>query len=245
MGIETQSAAVATPRPSAPVVLPLEPGDHLTAEEFERRFDAMPEFKKAELIEGVVYLPSPVRIDAHGNPDNHIGTWLGVYEAFTPGTQAGANSTVRLDKENVPQPDRLLRILPEYGGRTNTADGYVVGGPELNAEVSASSASYDLHVKLQVFWRHGVLEYLVWRVYDRVIDWFVRGDQEYDRLVLQNGIFKSRVFPGLWLAAEAMIAGDMAKVLAVLQQGLESPDHKAFCDELQKRRQALASRAST
>ena len=43
-----------------PRILPLEHGDHLTREEFERRYEAMPHVRKAELIEGVVYMPSPV-----------------------------------------------------------------------------------------------------------------------------------------------------------------------------------------
>src|SRR5438309_7457255 len=158
---------------------PLREGDHLTREEFERRFDAMPELKKAELIEGVVYMGSPVSTDDHGKPEGDVGTWLGVYEAYTAGTQRAHNSTVRLDAKNVPQPDVFLRVLPEYGGRTTTVKGYVVSGPELTTEVSATSASHDLHQKLQVFWRHGVQEYLVWRVWDRAIDWFVRGEQQF------------------------------------------------------------------
>jgi hypothetical protein len=240
MGIEITTQTPAA-RPVPTVTLPLEPGDHLSAEEFERRFDAMPGLKKAELIEGVVYTPSPVQIGVHGEPDQDIAGWLCVYKAFTPGTQGGSNATVRLDKRNRPQPDSLLRILPEYGGRTTTVDDYVVGGPELNTEVAASSASYDLHVKFEAFWRNGVQEYVVWRVLDRAVDWFVRGAEQYERLVVDDGIYKSRIFPGLWLDAQAIIEGDMARVFAALQQGLESPEHKAFCEELQRRRGALAS----
>ncbi len=69
-------------------VLPLEPGDRLTRAEFERRYAAMPLVKKAELIEGVVYMPSPVRVQRHGHPHLHLGTWLGVYESGTPGVLA-------------------------------------------------------------------------------------------------------------------------------------------------------------
>jgi Uma2 family endonuclease len=213
---------------------PLQNGDHLTAEDFERRYDAMPDLKKAELIEGVVFMGSPVSTDEHGAPEGKVGTWLGVYEAFTPGTQSAHNATLRLDKQTVPQPDVLLRILPEFGGRTTTKDGYVVGGPELTTEVSASSASHDLHQKLQVFWRHGVQEYIVWRVWDHAIDWFIRGENQFERLTPDRGIYQSRAFPGLWLDAEALLAGNMVQVLAVLQQGLATPEHTALCARLQE-----------
>lgn len=221
---------------------PLENGDRLTAAEFERRYDAMPHLKKAELIGGRVYImSSPISIEYHADPHVDVVTWLGYYRAFTPGTQAADNATVRLDDANEPQPDGLLRIRPEFGGRTATVDGYVGGGPELSAEVSASSASYDLHDKLEVFWQHGVQEYIVWRVYDAAIDWFVRGAERFEPLPLADGICKSRVFPGLWLDANAMLAGNMAQVLAVLQQGLATSEHAAFCAELQRRRDAAST----
>ena len=234
MHIKLPAAELERSHPAAPSVPPLQMGDHLSAAEFERRFDAMSELKKAELIEGIVYMPSPVSIDHHGEPHTAINGWLFVYQAYTPGTQAADNSTVRLDDRNEPQPDVLLRILPAHGGRTTTADGYVVGGPELAAEVAASSASYDLHSKLQVYYRHGIQEYVVWRVWDRTIDWFVRGEGQYELLPPDGTISKSRVFPGLWLDAAAMIAGNPAQVLAVLQQGLTSPEHAAFAERLRQ-----------
>jgi Putative restriction endonuclease len=226
---------------SAPPVPPLQDGDRLSAAEFERRFDAMPEVKKAELIDGVVYMGSPVSMDDHAAPEGDVGTWLGMYKVCTLGTQLGHNATVRLDDKNQPQPDIQLRILPAYGGRTATVDRYVVGGPELATEISASSTSYDLHAKLQAFWRNGVQEYVVWRVRDAAIDWFVRGATQYERLAADDGVYKSRVFPGLWLDAAAMIAGDMPRVLAVLQQGLATPEHAAFCDLLRQAAQAGAT----
>jgi Putative restriction endonuclease len=238
MSIRTQEVPTGPVRRSIPGVPPLEQGDRLTAKEFERRFDAMPGLKKAELIGGRVYMSSPVRVEFHGEPRADAIGWLAFYKTYTPGTQLGADSTVRLDEENEPQPDALLRIRPNHGGRTATVDGYVEGGPELSTEVSASSASYDLHEKLQTFWQHGVQEYMVWRVFDEAIDWFVRGQQQYEALPLENGIYKSRVFPGLWLDANAMITGDMACVLAVLLQGLATPEHAAFCAKLS---QAAAS----
>ncbi len=240
MSIKLPTGAAEFAQPSAPPLLPLQGGDRLTAEEFERRYDAMPELKKAELIEGVVYVGSPVSIDDHGAPNIDLAGWLWVYRAHTPGIQAGDNSTVRLDPKNRPQPDLLLRILTEWGGQSKTTDGYVTGAPEWAGEIAASSASYDLHDKMQAYWRNGVQEYVVWRVYDKAIDWFVRSAQQYERLAAENGILKSRVFPGLWLDAAAMLAGNMAQVLAVLQQGLATPEHATFCQELQRRRAAAA-----
>jgi hypothetical protein len=98
-------------------VPPLQNGDTLTAEEFERRFDAMPGLKKAELIDGVVYMPPPVSDEDHGVPHFDLIAWLGMYRLATPGVAGGDNSTLRLDRRNRPQPDAYLRILPECGGR--------------------------------------------------------------------------------------------------------------------------------
>ncbi len=149
---------------------PLESGDRLTRSEFERRYDAMPHLKKAELIEGVVYVPSPVRQKDHGKPHSALGGWLFVYQARTPGLESGDNSTVRLDMNNEPQPDCLLFIQSEHGGQVQIdPDGYVNGAPHLVAEVAASSAGYDLHDKLEAYRRNGVREYIVWRVFDRQV----------------------------------------------------------------------------
>lgn len=221
--------------PSPPVLatpMPLQPGDHLTAEEFERRYRAMPDLKKAELIDGVVYIPSPVLFDDHASPHVHMATWLGYYGAFTFGVRAGDNGTVRLAPKGRPQPDLMLLIRPECGGATTLTDGYVTGPPEHVDEIAASSASYDLHSKLREYHRAGVQEYVVWRVWDRAIDWFIRTEQEYQKIDPENGIYRSRIFPGLWLDAAAMLAGDMQKVLAILQQGLATPEHAAFCEKL-------------
>src|SRR5437763_1331075 len=148
-------------------ILPLEPGDRLTRDEFERRYNAMPNLKKAELIEGVVYMPSPVRLRRHGWPHFRLITWLGAYAAVTPGLIGADNATARLDLDNEPQPDTLLLIDPEWGGQARiSADDYVEDAPEWVGEVSASSASFDLHAKLHVYRRNGVREYLVWRVLD-------------------------------------------------------------------------------
>jgi Uma2 family endonuclease len=210
---------------------PLENGDRLTRAEFERRYDAMPNLKKAELIEGVVYVPSPLRYD---RPASMLETWLGVYSAATPGTESAGNTTVRLDLDNEVQPDVLLRLDSAHGGQSRISDDdYVEGAPELVIEVAASSASYDLHDKLRVCRRSQVQEYVVWRVLDRAVDWFRSREGTYEHLQPDEaGILRSEIFPGLWLAVPALFAGDLAAVLAELQRGLASPEHATFLERL-------------
>jgi Uma2 family endonuclease len=216
-------------------LLRLENGDRLTRTEFERRYDAMLHLKKAELIEGVVHVPSPVRQRSHARPHLDLITWLGVYLAATPGVDGGDNSTTRLDLANEPQPDAVLFIDPALGGQARiSADDYLEAAPELAAEVAASSASYDLHSKFHVYRRNGVLEYIVWRVLEGAVDWFVLREGEYVRLSPDaDGLLRSQVFPGLWLDPAALVRHDLATVLAVLDQGLASPEHAAFVMRLQ------------
>ncbi|MHB1561161.1 MAG: Uma2 family endonuclease [Isosphaeraceae bacterium] len=227
-------------RPGNGAIPPLENGDHLTREEFERRYDAMPDIKKAELIEGVVYMPSPVRYWRHGHPHTRLITWLGTYETDTPGVGAGDNGSIRLDLDNEPQPDGFLIILPESGGQVRISDDdYVEGAPELVAEVSASSASIDLGKKFDVFRRNGVREYLVWRVLDRQVDWFVNRAGRFERVnPPADGILRSEVFPGLWLDAAALVRNDRKAVQAALQKGLDSPEHAEFVARLAQDRPA-------
>jgi Uma2 family endonuclease len=215
-------------------ILPLTSGDRLTRREFERRYEAMPENFKAELIEGVVYMASPVRFASHGEPHTHVITWLGVYCAAIPGVRIGDNATIRLDPFNEPQPDVLLRLEPQAGGRSHiTPDDYIEGPPELIVEIAASSAAYDLREKKIVYQRNGVLEYLIWQVYEQRLDWFYLHEDEYELLLPDDaGITRSHAFPGLQLDATALLAGDLARVLATLQAGLTSDARAAFADRL-------------
>jgi Uma2 family endonuclease len=208
-------------------IFPLESGDRLTRDEFERRYTAMPHIKKAELIEGIVYMASPVRHESHGKPHARLMTWLGVYEANTPGVDFSDNVTVRLDADNEPQPDALLR-LESGGSSTVSEDDYIEGTPELIVEVAASSAANDLHDKKKVYRRNGVKEYIVWQVLENKLDWFVLENGEYILLMPENGVIKSIFFPGLWLDVMALLAGDIAQVLAILQQGLSCQEHLSF-----------------
>ncbi len=213
---------------------PLESGDRLTRHEFERRYTAMPHIKKAELIEGVVYVASPLRFRSHGQPHGQLITWLGVYQVSTPGVALGDNATVRLDLDNEPQPDVLLLIDKPAGGQARISeDDYVEGAPELVAEVAASCASIDLYDKKRAYRRNGVQEYIVWQILEKKLDWFYLQNGEYLHLQpVANGVVKSRVFPGLWLAVTSLITGDMTEVLAVLQQGLNSKEHAKFVQHL-------------
>lgn len=211
----------------------LESGDRLDRAEFERRYTAWPGIKKAELIEGVVYMPSPTRQE-HAEPHGHLVTWLGVYAARTPPVRVSDNGTVRMDPTNEPQPDVALRLPGELGGCTRLDDdGYLVGAPELIVEVSHSSASYDLGPKKHVYLRNGVQEYVVFRVDDSAVDWFSLREGTYQRLVPGSGdVFRSIVFPGLWLDPVALVAGRLDGLLDTLDLGLRSPEHAAFVARL-------------
>ncbi|HDQ73234.1 MAG TPA: Uma2 family endonuclease [Chloroflexi bacterium] len=218
-------------RPELP---PLNPGDRLSRAEFERRYEAHPEIKKAELIEGVVYMPSPTRFERHGEPHGQVITWLGVYTATTSGVRLGDNSTIRLDLQNEVQPDALLRLDPALGGQSHiTEDDYLQGPPELVVEIAASSAAYDMHVKRRVYARSGVQEYLVIQMYEQRIDWFILREEGYETLAPgEDGVLRSEVFPGLWLNSDAFWAGDLAAMLDTLREGLDSPACAEFSARL-------------
>ena len=213
---------------------PLESGDRLTRHEFERRYQAMPQIKKAELIEGVVYVASPVRMTNHGRPHAQLMAWLTAYWVATSGVNMGDNTTVRLDLDNEPQPDALLRIEPEVGGNSRISDDdYIEGAPELVAEIAASSASYDLNDKLNAYRRNGVQEYIVWQIYENRLDWFSLQEGRYVSLQPDEaGVIRSFVFPGLWLAVNALRGGNLPEVLAVLHQGVQTTEHQAFVERL-------------
>lgn len=233
MTISTSERQTRAPIPVSGIPT-LEPGDRLTRDEFERRYAAMPDLKKAELIEGVVYMPSPVRVRRHGGPHAKMIGWLIHYQAGTPGVEVADNATARLDLDNEPQPDAMLFVAPELGGQVRISpDDYVEAAPELVAEVASSSASYDLNTKLNVYRRNGVQEYLVWRVLDRQIDWFVLRGGRYERLEPDDrGVVRSEFFPGLWLDTAALLRGDLAGTLQTLDEGLSTAEHAAFVTRL-------------
>lgn len=218
-------------------VPPVESGDRLRADEFVRRYERMPRHVKAELIGGTVHVASPVRVDFHGHPLLVFSHWLGQYTFAVPGTFGGVDSTTRLADDSVPQPDLLLTILPECGGRTRVGpSGFVEGAPELAVEIANSSASADLHGKLDSYARAGVPEYLVWRARERAVNWFELRDGAYAALAPDpDGVIRSRVFPGFWLDVNALLARDVPRLLETGRAGLASDACRAFAADLAAR----------
>lgn len=214
----------------------LENGDHLTRKEFERRYHAMPRLKKAELIEGTVFMPSPLHFEQHAEPHARVMGWLAVYWAATPGIRLADNATLRLDADNEFQPDALLRLPERAGGRSRVSrDDYLEGAPELIVEIAATSASQDLHDKRKVYRRSGVREYLVWLVREKRLLWLILEDDEYQPLQPNtDGLSRSRIFPGLALNGQALLDGDLARVLADQQRCLETEEHRRFVEALRQ-----------
>ncbi len=197
--------------------VPLESGDRLTREEFHRRCCARPDIKKANLVEGVVYVASPARFVQHDRPNGIVVMWIEVYAAATPGVEAGVAATIILSETSEVQPDGLLFWVEPPGNARINDEGYIEGAPELIIEIAASSASYDLHDKMDAYRRAGVQEYIVWQVLEKRIDWFRLRDGAYVPLRPDSrGVVESEVFPGLRLPVAAMLAGDRAAVLAAL-----------------------------
>ncbi|GIW00945.1 Uma2 family endonuclease [Roseiflexus sp.] len=234
MSVETEITS-RTPVNIAPAARPpLHSGDRLTRVEFARRYGLHPDIKKAELIDGVVYVASPVRHRQHGKPHSLLVGWIIAYAAATPGIDFSDNATVVLDFENEHQPDALLRLEPHHGGRSRvTGDDYIEGPPDLIVEIAASSAAYDLHDKKRVYARVGVREYLVAQAYEQRVDWWELREGVFTPLPPEaDGTLRSRVFPGLWLDPAALWRGDAAALLAALQRGLADPTHAAFVERL-------------
>ncbi len=214
-------------QPSPPLVA----GDKLDRGEFLRRWHAHPEIKRAELIAGIVYTPSPVTLE-HGDMEGQLGLLLGTYAEATPGTKISHNTTSLL-REDSPQPDLHLRILPEFGGLTRLVGDYLAGPPELVVEICRSSAAYDLHQKLELYEQAGVPEYLAVLLYEQEIRWHCLAKDHYQLLPPDaDGVWRSPRFPGLWLDGKALLESDMATVLARLGEGIRSPKHADFVTNL-------------
>lgn len=204
-----------------------EPGDRMSREEFLERWERMPELKRAELIDGVVYMPSPLSL-AHGESDALLVLFLGMYAVRTPGCSSAMNPTWFM-LESAPQPDCVLRIMPEHGGRSGVRGKFGSGSPELVAEIALSSRSYDLGPKLALYQRAEVPEYLAVLQEEQRVEWRILEQGRY-RLMQPgpDGVFRARIFPGLWLDSAALLAQDGARLLATLEQGLNSAEHERF-----------------
>jgi Uma2 family endonuclease len=224
----------AEPRAEVP---PLINGDSLDQPTFHERYEAMPEGTRAELIGGVVIMHSPAK-KPHSRNHGRIAKWLGRYEDATPGVEMHIDMSSLLGPEAEPQPDCCLLIAPEYGGQTSEKENWTVGVPELVVEVADSSESIDLHGKKADYLKAGVKEYVVVALRQTRVFWFVNRDEALaDHPPGPDGIFRSVAFPGLWLEAAALLAGDMIRVLAVTDQGLATSEHAAFLAALAARRQ--------
>jgi Uma2 family endonuclease len=223
-------------------VWPLCNGDRLDQKEFHRRYSSMPRLKHAELINGVVFFEESVR-GGHGGAHATLGGYIGKYAFSSPRLCGAINASLILDDRNELQPDICVTVDAQWGGRTRLIDGFLHGGPEFVAEIAENSANRELHDKMEVYGRHRVQEYVVWRVYEQEIDWFVLRDGSYVRQHAMDGVYRSIVLPGLWLHAQAMIEEDHPTLLSVQQQGLDSPEHRAFVERLAAHKNAPPSNA--
>jgi Uma2 family endonuclease len=207
--------------------LPFEAGDRMCRDEFLSRWEETPDLKRAELIDGVVYLPSPVSVE-HGDKEILLLLWAGTYASRLGSVQALSNTTWMME-DSSPQPDVALRIRPEFGGQSRNVDKFAGGAPEFAAEVTRSTRSYDLGPKLQLYERAGVREYLAALLEEQRLEWRVLREGRYELFQPDTaGIFRSTVFPGLWLDEAAFWANDTPAVLRVLEQGMSSPEFAAF-----------------
>lgn len=210
------------------------PGDNLSRAEFVRIWEQLPSLKLAELIEGIVYMPSPLS-RKHSEMASLLTGWIFNYQIQTPGCKSGANGTWFM-LDSVPQPDVALRVLPEFGGQSAEEGKYVSGAPELAIEVAYSTASYDLHQKLKLYCKAGVREYLVVIQRRPEIRWHKLVDGQFQLIAPDAaGIYRSLVFPGLWLNGPALLRDDANAVMATLQDGLQSPEHAEFVKLLETR----------
>lgn len=241
---ESKSAATKDAAAAMHAIHPLQNGDRLTRAEFERRWEATPGLKRAELIEGVVYIPAnqrgdvryapaTLREDQHGAPLFRILGWLWTYQCYTPEIVGSVRTSARIDNDNLPQPDAYLRLPPRLRSTARLEDGYVSGAPDLIVEVSASSVSIDMHLKFDLYRRSGVREYIVWRVLDEQLDWFVLREGNYEPLSPDSeGWLKSQLFPGLWLQPQVLLYGLPSAIYTMAHAGLGSPEHQAFVKKL-------------
>ena len=204
----------------------------MTREEFHRIYEQMPDNFKAELIGGIVYVASPLRL-RHGTGHPPLSTVFFAFIGNTPGTETGDNTTILLGDDGEPQPDLFLRILPAFGGQSGTTqdedgeDEYVDGAPELIAEIAHSSRSIDLHGKREDYRRYGVLEYLVLSVKEKQLRWFDLSNNR-ELQIDPDGVLRAKTFPGLWIHRESLFAKNYQGLMSILNQGLATPEHAAF-----------------
>jgi Uma2 family endonuclease len=222
-------------RPQPRVLPPLEDGQRLDQPTFHERYSAMSEEIRAELIGGVVFMASPLR-DPHGDADRNIGGWLFHYARFTPGLRSPSNATIILGPDAEVQPDAQLRLSEAVEGLVRMIDGYAHGSPELVIEIGDSSRSKDLGAKKAMYERAGVPEYLFVGVEPEEVRWFILRERTYREITPdEDGVFRSEIFPGLWLDPKALFEEDRNGLIATLERGLASDEHARFVADLRAR----------
>lgn len=204
-------------------------GDRMKRSEFHLAYSQMPHSYRAELIGGIVFEPSPVSY-SHGTNDSILNFLLVTYAVQTPGVQVSQNATVMLGDEDEVQPDIILRRVS--GGRSRISDkDYVEGPPELVAEIAHTSRAIDLHLKRERYALAGVQEYIVVCVRPKQVYWFdLRNSKELK--ADKASIFRSSVFPGLWLHAKGLLKADFELTSKVVHEGLRSTEHEMFLEQL-------------
>lgn len=221
---------------SDPESIPLFPGQQLDRATFHARYLGMPPGIKAELLQGTVFMPSPVGRE-HAGPTAKMAAWLEHYSAYTPGTEVFDNGTVLLTEGTEVQPDLCIRIDPASGGQSGSTGDYISGSPELIVEVAVSSDSYDLHSKRVVYAQAGVKEYLVFLPRAGKVFWLIHRGGDFERLSPgEDGLYRSEAFPGLWLDPEALIRLDTIALLETLRRGLATEEHSTFAARLAQAR---------
>ena len=211
-------------------------GQRLDQPTFHTLYEAMPPGTRAELIDGVVFMPSPVS-PAHGRAHIPVIVWLDYYAENTPGVEVLDNTTTILGWKSETQPDAMLRMLPECGGHTRDEKRVIRGAPEMVVEVSKATRYVDLGPKLTDYERGGVLEYVVRALEPDELFWFEQDQGVLDqRPIPSDGVYRSATFPGLWLDTQALLNGDRRRLRAVLDLGCATPEHAAFVARLAERR---------
>jgi Uma2 family endonuclease len=211
---------------------PLREGDRLTRDEFLRRWEQMPDLTRAELIDGVVHLPSPLTT-VHGLFHFRVSAWLGFYVAATPGCTAGIAETWLMESKSAPQPDLALRIDPKLGGQSSLEGEYAAGSPELIVEISHTTRPRDVGPKLRLYERSGVQEYLTVVPRRKELIWRQLFDGKYRNIAPdEEGVLQSRVFPGLWLNPAALWEDDLPGISATVQRGVSTSSHQEFVRRL-------------
>lgn len=220
------------PLAASTLIPPLRDGDRLTRDEFLRRWEAMPDVKWAELIDGIVHMPSPIT-DIHSDFHFRVSSWLTYYVTATPGCRAATAGTWLMGADSAPQPDLALRILPECGGQSRMESGYPVGAPELIAEVSHTTNTKDSGAKLKLYERSGVREYIIVRPKAQRLIWRELVEGTYSEIGADDdGYYRSRVFPGLWLDPAALWNEELATMAAAVKKGVKTKEHAAFVRQL-------------